>query len=142
MENIAPQARQMEIPARLDRLAAVRAFIEEWCAEAGVPVQICWALVLATDELCSNIIRHGYRHDVNGKISVQIERRGTDVVVMLRDTAPPFDPVRAPLRPADRLQRSGHGLMIANQLARIGYTPKSEHIPVNTTSIIVPMEVG
>ncbi len=131
-------ARELIISAELKQLVTVRSFVEESCRLMGVPDRITWALVLAVDEICSNIIRHGYR-DTHGEIVVGVERTDDAIVVTLRDTSPAFSPVRSASDAPFRLARSGHGLAIANQVARLHYQPQSEHNPMNTTVISIPM---
>ncbi len=131
-------ARELTISAELKQLATVRSFVEESCSELDVPEKIIWALVLAVDEICSNIIRHGYQN-AQGKIVVGVERTGDAIAVTLRDTSPAFSPVRSASDATIRLVRSGHGLTIANQVANLHYQPRSEHNPMNTTVISIPM---
>ncbi|GIV54156.1 MAG: hypothetical protein KatS3mg039_0674 [Candidatus Kapaibacterium sp.] len=131
---------EIEIPARLDQLAVVRSYIEQGCMELCVPDRICWVLVLAVDELCSNIIRHGYQGNSSGVITIRLERQGTMVIATLCDQSPAFDPVRSDSTVPVRLSRSGHGLLLANHVATIHYQPKSDRSQGNTTTISIDLE--
>lgn len=46
------------------------------------------------DEAVTNVVLHGY-NGREGDIDILVEGRGGDLVVRLRDDAPPFDPVSA-----------------------------------------------
>ena len=59
--------------------------------ELGADDAACDDLVQAIDESATNVIRHGYG-GLPGRLEVQVDRSGPDLVVALRDEAPPFDP--------------------------------------------------
>jgi anti-sigma regulatory factor (Ser/Thr protein kinase) len=126
-----------EFPARLDALSDIRRFVEKQCHALRVPQRSCWALVLACDEICSNIIRHGYRQREGETIHLAITFDGRTCSVIIRDTAPPFNPVRVPRAELLRAP-SGHGLDIANRLAQLDYRPKRGRRRENITRISVP----
>ncbi len=46
-------------------------------------------LRLAVDEAVTNILTHGY--DGSGEIELELSTDGADLIVRLRDAAPPFD---------------------------------------------------
>jgi anti-sigma regulatory factor (Ser/Thr protein kinase) len=49
--------------------------------------------MIALDEALTNVILHGYRGRA-GEVAIEIEGRGRDLVIRLRDDAPPYDPRR------------------------------------------------
>lgn len=81
----------MHIAAELENLADIRRFIEESATALGVPPATVREMVLATDEVATNIVVHGYRGQ-GGIIEIEIERDGEALLIFLRDTAAPFDP--------------------------------------------------
>jgi len=138
--NITSKHQRVEctFPARLEALKDIRLFIEMHCMQWGVSKRQCWALVLACDEICSNIIRHGYRLIDGETLSLGLSMVEHSCSVTIRDTAPPFNPVRMPRREFN-LARSGHGLDLANRVATIVYLPKRGRRCYNITSISVPI---
>ena len=50
---------------------------------------------LAAEEVCSNVIAHGYPGSA-GPVTLRLERRPHAVVVTVEDTGVPFDPASAP----------------------------------------------
>ncbi len=62
-----------EVEARVESLAAVRAFVENACRRAGADAASCFDLKLAVDEACANIIEHGYAGRPGGTIAVSCE---------------------------------------------------------------------
>lgn len=76
-------------------LAAVRRFVEEAAIALHGDADVVAELVLAVNEAVTNVLLHGYRGQP-GLINIGVERRGHNLVVYLRDQAPPFDPTTVP----------------------------------------------
>ncbi|MBV9880432.1 MAG: ATP-binding protein [Gemmatirosa sp.] len=72
-------------------LAAVRTHVSTCCACVGADA--CDALTLAVDELCANVMAHGYV-DARGPLTVDVEA-GDPCRVTIVDAAPSFDPTGA-----------------------------------------------
>ena len=83
-------------PARLHDLAVVRDFVARACEAAGASAAACDALVLAADEVCANVLLHGYRGAAEGG-PLRLAVRAADGMVLLSiaDEAPRFDPATA-----------------------------------------------
>ena len=98
--------------AHLADLAAVRAFVAAAAAEAGVDREARDALVLATDEVCSNVIVHAYAGRAAGPLEVTVGADAGDVRVTVADAGPPFDPdaALAPDLQGEWAERSVGGL--------------------------------
>lgn len=125
---------------RLEELARIRSFIEQQCRRFGVPERTAWALVIACDEICSNIIRHGYRLQPGGRIRVCVHCDDIGCTVELRDTSPPFDPTRSIEHNRIQLTVGGHGLYLANRAAAITYVPADAPDKENLTRIAVTFD--
>ena len=88
----APSRRTLYLPgARLQDLAAIRAFLHSAAIELGVDDSTIPDLVIAVNEAAANILRHGYPGKT-GPIEIEVEREPENIVIRLRDEAPPFDP--------------------------------------------------
>jgi len=85
----------LDIEARVERLADVRAFVREAARRLGADETRVGDLVQAVDEWAANVARHGYGGN-GGPLAVEIDRDAGDLVVRIRDAAPPFDPADAP----------------------------------------------
>ena len=86
--------------AHRDRLGELLAFVERACARAALDPDVAHDVRLATEEVVTNVIEHGYAGtDSPGPIAVRFHRDPRQVVVTVDDLAPPFDP--ATIRPAD-----------------------------------------
>ncbi len=84
MESIAG----LRVPACLDSLAGIRAFVRTTGARLGADPEQLTELVLAVDEAATNIVMHG---DCEGTeiIAVAMARDGDHLVVQLTDEPRP-----------------------------------------------------
>jgi serine/threonine-protein kinase RsbW len=85
----------LHVAASLEVLAEVRAFVRSTTRGLGADRRTVGALVQAVDEWVTNVVVHGYGED-SGSVDVRVHGDGADVVVVVRDAAPVFDPASAP----------------------------------------------
>ena len=90
---------ETSVAAKVESLAAVRAFVEESCRRAGTDSAFAFDLKLAVDEACSNIIEHGYAGRPGGSIRLACETDGESVRITILDHGRAFSPSELP--PAD-----------------------------------------
>jgi anti-sigma regulatory factor (Ser/Thr protein kinase) len=88
---------RLELDATLGNIPRFRAFVEDACARGGISADDCFAIKLAVDEACSNIIEHGYGPGGAGTISLIFEASQSEVRVTVIDTGRPFAPEEAPV---------------------------------------------
>ena len=85
---------------RRERLAELLAFVQRACERAALDPDVAFDVRLATEEVVTNVIEHGYAGDVPpGPIAVRFRRDPRQVVVTVDDRARPFDP--STIRPPD-----------------------------------------
>jgi serine/threonine-protein kinase RsbW len=85
----------LQLEASLGALADVRAFLRTALGGLGADRRTIGALVQCVDEWVTNVVVHGYA-GATGPVSVTARRDADDVVVTVRDEAPPYDPATAP----------------------------------------------
>jgi anti-sigma regulatory factor (Ser/Thr protein kinase) len=108
--------------ARLDRLRALREFLESFCAEAGVAYDHCLRLNLVLEELFTNTVRHGHRGDSDAPVWVTLSGDGSGLNLTYEDSAPPFNPYGTPPdAPPDTTVKmrkiGGLGVLLTRKLA-------------------------
>jgi len=113
-------------PGRYDSLQAISEFIQQAAKEAGLDHNATYAVELAVDEACSNIIDHAYAGENKGEIECTCSRAPDALIITLRDRGRSFDPTQAPLPnvkgPLNRLKRRGVGIyLIRNMVDEIKY---------------------
>src|SRR5438105_4605139 len=100
----------LTIPSDLRRLSIARAFIEAVCESAGLDPSVTSAVVLATHEAASNIIRHAHRDRPQAQLQIQCHLCAEGIEVTLLDEGEPFDLSAVPhLNPAE-LRIGGRGV--------------------------------
>jgi anti-sigma regulatory factor (Ser/Thr protein kinase) len=118
----------LNVDARVESLAAVRAFVERACKLAGVDAASCFDLKLAVDEACANIIAHGYQGRTGGSIRIACASDEGSVRVTIVDRGRSFAPAELPEADvtSDWKQRPLGGLgwhLIRQSVDEIDYEP-------------------
>jgi serine/threonine-protein kinase RsbW len=112
--------------ARLDQLRPMQAFLEKFCANAGLPREACLRLNLVVEELFTNTVRHGHRGDCNAPVWVTVSRGDDRVQLIYEDTAPAFNPYSAlteaaalaPDTTVSMRRLGGLGVLLTKELAK------------------------
>lgn len=110
------------IPADAAQLKIVRRLVEAASREAGASVEWAQDLVLAVDEACQNIIRHGYGTAAKAgaklgeKIEFSIRRAPDGLEVELVDYAPKVAPEDCRGRALDDVRPGGLGTHLMHAL--------------------------
>jgi serine/threonine-protein kinase RsbW len=109
----------ISVAADVEQLAAIRAFVGLQAERFGVDSSASYDLVLATNEMATNIVAHGYRGQP-GTIEIELRRSGDAIEIRLRDHAPLFDPTRAPAPdltlPLHNRPLGGMGILVTRQM--------------------------
>lgn len=107
-------------PARFDSLAAIGEFVTRAADAAGLDARAVYAVQLAVDEACSNIIEHAYGGEGRGDIECTYIINSHGLTVILRDYGCPFDPTSVPepdlCASLEDRQAGGLGLYCIRQL--------------------------
>ncbi len=119
---------------RLDAFDGLLRSLTAWAEEAGVTPQTLRDVVLILDELFSNIVIHGYRHDPKGEIRVEAAVEDQKVHVTLTDHAPLFNPLLVPepdtTLPIEARPIGGLGLLFVRRTAdELRYWPVEPDAP-------------
>ena len=79
-------------PGKFAVLADISSFVTRAAVEAGLDHEATYAVQIAVDEACTNIIEHAYGGEGQGSITCSVETGGTGLTVILTDTGKPFHP--------------------------------------------------
>ncbi len=92
----------------------IRQFAGQAAKDFGLPENDIYAVELAVDEACTNVIEHAYDGVPRGEIECTCESDDKKMTIMLRDHGRPFDPnsIPAPDLKADINKRKVGGLGI------------------------------
>lgn len=79
-----------------ENIPAVREFIAAACADGSIAEDVVFALTMAADEVCSNLIEHGYEGVERGTMRLDLDREGDELALRIADDGKPFSPDSAP----------------------------------------------
>jgi serine/threonine-protein kinase RsbW len=116
-------AQSTMIPARLARMRDLRAFLEAFCAAAGIGREPCLRLNLVLEELFTNTVRHGHGGDSDAPVWVSLACGAGQVRMTYEDTGPPFNPyARLQTQSADDTlemrKLGGLGVLLTQEMAK------------------------
>jgi anti-sigma regulatory factor (Ser/Thr protein kinase) len=106
-------------------LAGMRQSARDFLEKTGFEELQAELIVLALDEACTNIIRHAYQGDPNGRIELEMHHEPTKLSCTLRDFGKPCDPSRLQSRDLDDFRPGGLGLHIMQKaFDEVTFCPK------------------
>lgn len=85
------EPRQLNVSARIENLRKIVSFVITAARDAGADLSAQHDIRLAVDEVCTNIIEHGYR-GVAGPIAIEVSVVDNALHIRIADEAPRFDP--------------------------------------------------
>ncbi len=81
---------------------------------------LSYAVQLAVHEACTNIIDHAYEGQAGARIQVELQVRGGEspgqIVIEIRDTGAPFNPLTVPAPNLDEPHEHGYGMYLMHEL--------------------------
>jgi serine phosphatase RsbU (regulator of sigma subunit)/anti-sigma regulatory factor (Ser/Thr protein kinase) len=84
-------------PGTLEGLSPIREYVKTAAEAAGLDESATFNLMLAVDEIATNIVEYGYREaGLRGDIFVGAARDSHSLVIRLTDTGKPYDPLAHP----------------------------------------------
>jgi len=83
-------------PGRFESLEKISDFVAKAAKTAGLDDAGVYAVQLAVDEACTNIIEHAYKGEDKGNIHCSCETIDDGIKVVLRDNGCSFDPEQVP----------------------------------------------
>jgi serine/threonine-protein kinase RsbW len=106
----------LTIPSDIRLMGVVRAFVEAACQANEFDAPFVHAVVLATTEAASNVIRHAHRNLAVAELQLECYLGTDSVEVRLLDEGEPFDLSTVPeLDPAE-IRVGGRGVFLMRKL--------------------------
>jgi serine/threonine-protein kinase RsbW len=107
-------------PGRYTSLAGISEFIAKAAKDAGFKSKDIYAVKLAVDEACTNIIEHAYGGESEQQIECSCCSDSEGLTIKLRDWGAAFDPHKVPTPdfnvPLEELESRGAGLFFMREL--------------------------
>jgi anti-sigma regulatory factor (Ser/Thr protein kinase) len=106
----------LTVPGLLVNVPRIRCWLQAVLSGWAVAAEVAFDLSVAVTEVCTNIIRHGYRDRVSGDIDIQARKDGDIIRVTIVDTAPLFAPRDLAIPASQALAEGGYGLFLIHTL--------------------------
>jgi len=111
---------ELTVTGQFENLAQIRQFIERLAALAQLDERASYAIQMAVDEACTNIIEHAYGGEGTRPIRLLSEPHPDGLAVIIYDQGRPFAPTQPPTldteAPLENRQAGGMGLFFIYKL--------------------------
>lgn len=87
---------KLTVTSELDKLEAIARFIRKAATDMGMDADSVYALQLAVDEACTNIIDYAYQRRSGQPMAIECREEHGKCIVVIRDRGRPFDPCCVP----------------------------------------------
>lgn len=118
---MSPSESRLVIRGILEQIPNAREFVAQTARAAGLNDQAIHHCELATDELCTNIVEHGYQFQGEAEnIEIICRIEGPNFVITIFDEGPGFNPLSLsspdPEQPLEQRQGGGWGIHFSRQI--------------------------
>lgn len=118
--------------ASMENLEELRNFVEEAAGQLNLSDDVIFALKLSTEEICTNIIKYGYKDMNDGVINISFEHNPEKLILRISDFGKHFPPDEAevPDSEAELNNRNPGGLglhLINNLMDKVSYSRGSDN---------------
>jgi serine/threonine-protein kinase RsbW len=133
----------LELPSTPEDVMRGVETVEAFCRERQIPQTAIHAVMLAVEEVASNIVNHAYQPDSGQTFQLTVMHEGDRLMVELRDHGPAFDPLQAsaPDLETDPDERDIGGLgihLVRHYMEQIQYHREGEENVLLMTKVIPP----
>ncbi len=88
--------KRLSVKSTTNNLSRIRDFIKKLSAQAGFDDSLTNKIALATDEACTNIIKHAYKYSKVGKININASYSNTKLRISITDVGSHFNSSKVP----------------------------------------------
>ena len=84
----------LTLPNDIETIPRLNEFIDGFCEEQGISMEISMSLNLAIEEAVVNVMNYGYPEGTVGYIDVEVDADKESITFVITDTGRPFDPTK------------------------------------------------
>jgi len=110
----------LSVSSDMHNLALIADFVTAVAEKMSLNEDDTFALQMAVDEACSNVMEHAYEGRSDGEVSLVIHAVDDEIVVTIHDRGEPFDPQSVPRpdisAPLQERENGGLGLYLMEKL--------------------------
>ncbi|MBP5776026.1 MAG: ATP-binding protein [Prevotella sp.] len=86
--------KHLTLPNDIEAIHQLNEFIDKFCEEEGIGMNIAMSLNLAIEEAVVNVMNYAYPVGTVGYVDIEAEADEKNVTFVISDTGKPFDPTR------------------------------------------------
>jgi serine/threonine-protein kinase RsbW len=117
----------LTVPSELRMLTVTRAFIEAVCQANNLDKATTHAIVLATSEAVSNVIRHAHHERADAQLQLRCFLSPDTIEIHLLDEGDPFDLAAVPHLDPSEIRVGGRGVFLMRALMdELSSEPRAE----------------
>jgi len=115
---------RLRVPGNLESIARIRHWLDALLHRWQVPHDAVSDILSAVTEVCTNVVRHGYRSPDAGEIELEAVYQSDTIEITITDNATTFVPDPGANLPASRLAEGGYGTFLIHSLMdQVKYEP-------------------
>jgi len=130
------QENRLTIPAVLEELSVAYGFVADAARAAGLDDEAVYHCHLSVEEVCTNIVEHGYGYKGQDEtITIECRAYPDRFLIIISDGAPPFNPLGVPepdpSLPLSERKHGGWGIHFVKQYmdeVAYRYTNNQNHL--------------
>jgi len=109
----------IEIASSLNNITEVESLIDQVCEDLSLNEDYYGNILIAVTEAVNNAITHGNNSDESKKVSVEVDKEGTNLVFSISDvgTGFDFDNLPDPTAPENLEKPDGRGIFLMKNLS-------------------------
>lgn len=86
--------KHLTLPNDIEAIPQLNEFIDNFCEEQGIDMNIAMSLNLAIEEAVVNVMNYAYPTGTVGYVDIEVEADEKNVTFIISDTGMPFDPTQ------------------------------------------------
>ena len=125
----------VSFPGRFESLPQIGKYVEDAAKSAGLSDKAVYAVQLAVDEACANIIDHAYGGENKGDIDCTLISKKDGLTIILHDRGRPYNPQNIPDPqfnvPLEKLKPRGVGVYLIRKVmdeVHYEYSPEGGNV--------------
>ena len=84
--------KHLTLPNDIDTIPQLNEFIDGFCEEQGIDMDVCMSLNLAIEEAVVNVMNYAYPNGTTGYVDIEAEADESAVTFTISDNGTPFNP--------------------------------------------------
>ena len=110
----------LTLPNDIETIPQLNEFIDGFCEEKGISMEISMSLNLAIEEAVVNVMNYAYPEGTVGHVDIEVDADKESITFVISDTGKPFDPTKKEevdtTLPAEERKVGGLGIHLVRRI--------------------------